>query len=202
MIQTSGALQIIDLRKKVKSSDIKLIESSRGAEAGYRMLSARRSCRSAARSRQSKSHTPAARRSSSDIQDAEGWETPSRPDRSHPGSDRVPHESRHPGAQPQEGDRPEQGVRAQARSADLVRIPHPGRPGAHRPCGARPALQRQGRHHDDDHRGDPDRKLIKRAQAGNFQQLGFRNHPGGDPDTQYVWWHSGRRSNFGRINDP
>lgn len=44
--------------------------------------------------------------------------------------------------------------------------------------------------------------LIGRAIGGQFQQLGFRNHPGGDPDTQYVWWHSGSAVNFGRISDP
>jgi peptide/nickel transport system substrate-binding protein len=44
--------------------------------------------------------------------------------------------------------------------------------------------------------------LINQAIAGQFQVVGWRNHPGGDPDTQYVWWHSGSPVNFGRINDP
>jgi peptide/nickel transport system substrate-binding protein len=44
--------------------------------------------------------------------------------------------------------------------------------------------------------------LISRAISGDFQQAGFRNHPGGDPDTQYVWWHSESIVNFGRIDDP
>jgi peptide/nickel transport system substrate-binding protein len=44
--------------------------------------------------------------------------------------------------------------------------------------------------------------LINEAVAGSFQGMAFRNHPGGDPDTQYVWWHSGSPVNFGRINDP
>ena len=44
--------------------------------------------------------------------------------------------------------------------------------------------------------------LINDVLAGNFQGAGFRNHPGGDPDTQYVWWHSESPVNFGRINDP
>jgi peptide/nickel transport system substrate-binding protein len=44
--------------------------------------------------------------------------------------------------------------------------------------------------------------LINEALAGNFQGMGFRNHPGGDPDTQGVWWKSGSALNFGRINDP
>ncbi len=44
--------------------------------------------------------------------------------------------------------------------------------------------------------------LINDALAGNFQAMSFRNHPGGDPDTQYVWWHSGSPVNFGRIKDP
>jgi peptide/nickel transport system substrate-binding protein len=44
--------------------------------------------------------------------------------------------------------------------------------------------------------------LINEALAGNFTGAGFRNHAGGDPDTQYQWWHSGSPVNFGRINDP
>ena len=43
--------------------------------------------------------------------------------------------------------------------------------------------------------------LINQAIAGQFQAVGWRNHPGGDPDTQYVWWHSGSPVNFGRIKD-
>jgi peptide/nickel transport system substrate-binding protein len=45
-------------------------------------------------------------------------------------------------------------------------------------------------------------ELIDEVLDGNFQGAGFRNHPGGDPDTNYVWWHSGLPTNFGRINDP
>jgi peptide/nickel transport system substrate-binding protein len=44
--------------------------------------------------------------------------------------------------------------------------------------------------------------MIANALAGRFQLEAWRNHPGGDPDGQYVWWHSGSPVNFGRINDP
>jgi peptide/nickel transport system substrate-binding protein len=44
--------------------------------------------------------------------------------------------------------------------------------------------------------------LINRALAGDFQGMGFRNHPGGDPDAQGVWWRTGSPINFGRIKDP
>jgi peptide/nickel transport system substrate-binding protein len=44
--------------------------------------------------------------------------------------------------------------------------------------------------------------LINEVLAGGFQSAGFLNHDGGDPDTQYAWWHSGSPVNFGRINDP
>jgi len=44
--------------------------------------------------------------------------------------------------------------------------------------------------------------LITNALAGDYQAMSFRNHPGGDPDLQYVWWKSGAPTNFGRINDP
>jgi peptide/nickel transport system substrate-binding protein len=43
---------------------------------------------------------------------------------------------------------------------------------------------------------------INLALSGDFQLQAFRNQPGGDPDTQYVWWHSGSPVNFSRINDP
>jgi peptide/nickel transport system substrate-binding protein len=44
--------------------------------------------------------------------------------------------------------------------------------------------------------------FINEALAGRFQSAGWLNFPGGDPDTQYAWWHSGSPVNFGRINDP
>jgi peptide/nickel transport system substrate-binding protein len=44
--------------------------------------------------------------------------------------------------------------------------------------------------------------LINTAIAGDYQLMQFRNHPGGDPDTQWIWWHSGLPTNLGRIADP
>jgi peptide/nickel transport system substrate-binding protein len=38
--------------------------------------------------------------------------------------------------------------------------------------------------------------------GGSFNQATFRNQPQDDPDTQYVWWHSGSPVNFSRIKDP
>jgi peptide/nickel transport system substrate-binding protein len=43
---------------------------------------------------------------------------------------------------------------------------------------------------------------INKALAGDFQAVGWRNHPGADPDTQYNWWYEGSPVNFGRIADP
>ncbi len=43
---------------------------------------------------------------------------------------------------------------------------------------------------------------INKALAGDFQAVGWRNHPGADPDTQYNWWAEGSPVNFGRISDP
>jgi peptide/nickel transport system substrate-binding protein len=45
-------------------------------------------------------------------------------------------------------------------------------------------------------------RVIDEMLAGTFQSVGSRGFPGGDGDTQYVWWHSGSPVNFGRINDP
>ena len=44
--------------------------------------------------------------------------------------------------------------------------------------------------------------LIARALGGDFNLATFRNQPQDDPDTQYVWWHSGSPVNFSRIKDP
>ena len=44
--------------------------------------------------------------------------------------------------------------------------------------------------------------LISTSIAGDYQAMGFRNHPGGDPDTQYNWWFGGSPLNFSNIDDP
>ena len=43
---------------------------------------------------------------------------------------------------------------------------------------------------------------IDSALSGDFEALGWRNHPGGDPDLQYNWWKSGSPVNFGKFEDP
>jgi peptide/nickel transport system substrate-binding protein len=45
-------------------------------------------------------------------------------------------------------------------------------------------------------------QLINDAIGGNFELNGWRNFPGGDPDTQYNWWKTGSPVNFGRFSDP
>jgi peptide/nickel transport system substrate-binding protein len=43
---------------------------------------------------------------------------------------------------------------------------------------------------------------IDTAIQGDFESIGWRNHPGGDPDLQYNWWKSGSPVNFGKFSDP
>jgi peptide/nickel transport system substrate-binding protein len=43
---------------------------------------------------------------------------------------------------------------------------------------------------------------IDRAISGDYKAIGWRNHPGGDPDGQYVWWQGGSPVNFGNFDDP
>jgi peptide/nickel transport system substrate-binding protein len=53
-------------------------------------------------------------------------------------------------------------------------------------------------------------QLINNAIGGSFQAVTWRNHPGADPDTQYVWWYNNKGPNntftnpinFGRFVDP
>jgi peptide/nickel transport system substrate-binding protein len=44
--------------------------------------------------------------------------------------------------------------------------------------------------------------LINLALSGNFQQATWENHPQGDPDGLYVWFHSKSPVNFSGISDP
>jgi peptide/nickel transport system substrate-binding protein len=44
--------------------------------------------------------------------------------------------------------------------------------------------------------------LINTALGGNFSLLLWRNHPGDDPDGQYVWWTETSPINFGKFKDP
>ena len=49
---------------------------------------------------------------------------------------------------------------------------------------------------------DDQTAFINQAVAGNFSILLWRQHPGDDPDGQYVWWNTGSLVNFGKIADP
>ncbi len=44
--------------------------------------------------------------------------------------------------------------------------------------------------------------LINTALGNDWQALSWRNHPGGNPDNQYVWWYTGSPVNFGKFSDP
>ncbi|MGI9577036.1 MAG: ABC transporter substrate-binding protein [Microthrixaceae bacterium] len=43
---------------------------------------------------------------------------------------------------------------------------------------------------------------ISTAIGNDWQSQYWRNHPGGDPDDQYVWWNSESPVNFGKFADP
>jgi peptide/nickel transport system substrate-binding protein len=46
--------------------------------------------------------------------------------------------------------------------------------------------------------------LIDKAVAGDFSAITWRNYPGFDPDTLYVWWYGASKNpiNFSRFDDP
>ena len=44
--------------------------------------------------------------------------------------------------------------------------------------------------------------LISTAIGGDYDTISWRNHPGGDPDSQYIWWYGGSPLNFGGFDDP
>jgi peptide/nickel transport system substrate-binding protein len=49
---------------------------------------------------------------------------------------------------------------------------------------------------------DDQTAFILAAVSGNFSVLLWRQHPGDDPDAQYIWWNTGSTLNFGKFNDP
>jgi peptide/nickel transport system substrate-binding protein len=49
---------------------------------------------------------------------------------------------------------------------------------------------------------DDQTNFITAAISGNFSIMLWRQHPGDDPDGQYVWWNTGSLVNFGKIADP
>ena len=44
--------------------------------------------------------------------------------------------------------------------------------------------------------------LIDTALGNDWQAIDWRNHPGGNPDGQYVWWKAGSPVNFNKFDDP
>ncbi len=44
--------------------------------------------------------------------------------------------------------------------------------------------------------------LISQAIGGNVDAFGWRNYPGQDPDTLYVWFYGGSIVNFNHLDDP
>jgi peptide/nickel transport system substrate-binding protein len=44
--------------------------------------------------------------------------------------------------------------------------------------------------------------IINQAIGGEVDAFGWRNYPGQDPDTMYVWFYGGSVVNFNHVNDP
>ncbi|MCB1271679.1 MAG: hypothetical protein KDB31_09670, partial [Microthrixaceae bacterium] len=44
--------------------------------------------------------------------------------------------------------------------------------------------------------------LINMALGPDWDTIATRNFPGGYPDSNYSWWHTGSPINFGRVADP
>jgi peptide/nickel transport system substrate-binding protein len=44
--------------------------------------------------------------------------------------------------------------------------------------------------------------LINQAIGGSTDAFGWRNYPGQDPDTLYVWFYGGSVVNFNHLDDP
>jgi peptide/nickel transport system substrate-binding protein len=44
--------------------------------------------------------------------------------------------------------------------------------------------------------------LIDTALGNDWNAVAWRNHPGGNPDEQYIWWKGGSPVNFNKFKDP
>lgn len=196
--QHGGALQIIDLSKKAKNGEVSLVESDRGAEVGYGMLNVSKPPFDDIIARQAVAYAGDARELN-DIRNKGLFRLASGP--FPPDSPAYLKSTGLPGHNLKK-------ARALAREYEQKH----GQPIAYEYLtGTDPELlalaqlvkEQEGKAGIEITIHQVDQAtLISLAIAGRFQQLAWRNHPGGDPDTQYVWWHSGSPVNFGRINDP
>ena len=77
----------------------------------------------------------------------------------------------------------------------------------HQPLGgerhvADPGPDEEGRHRDGRSSPIEQAQQINTALGDDWQAQLWRNHPGGDPDTQYIWWYGGSPVNFNKFDDP
>jgi peptide/nickel transport system substrate-binding protein len=198
MIQTSGALQILDLEKQDKSGDVNLLTSDRGAEVAYGLLNVSKPPFDDILARKAVAYAGDARELN-DIRNKGLFTLASGPFA--PGSPVYVKDT----GLPKHNLKKAKQLAAQyeAKHGEPIKYEYLTVTDPEALALGELSAQQQARAGIEvTVRQVAQAQLISLAIGGQFQQLGFRGHPGGDPDTQYVWWHSGSLVNFGRINDP
>jgi peptide/nickel transport system substrate-binding protein len=198
MIQTSGALQIIDLEKRSKSGDVNLLTSDRGAEVAYGLLNVSKPPFDDIIARKAVAYAGDANELN-DIRNKGLFTIATGPFA--PGSPAYIKDNglyRHNLKKAKKLAAQYEAKHGEPIKYEYLTVTDPEALA----LGELSAQQQSRAGIDVTIQQVSQATLISRAIGGQFQQAGFRNHPGGDPDSQYVWWHSGSPVNFGRINDP
>jgi peptide/nickel transport system substrate-binding protein len=211
VIHTSGALQIVEIRKDAEAGKVNNVESDKFGELGYAMLNASKAPFDSQTARSAMAYgvdrdTYNKLRNEGILTNAQGPFAP--------GNVGYLEDAGYPGYDPQRA----RSLVAQYKTEtgkDLeFTITHSGDPETTKTAelvqqmaqavGAKVSLKAIG----------DQSTLINEAIGGNFQAILWRNHPGADPDTQYVWWYNEKTENadgtvgfsnpvnFGRFADP
>jgi peptide/nickel transport system substrate-binding protein len=197
MIQTASPLQIADLQDEAKAGDIKVFVSDKGAQTAYQMLNVSKAPFDDIIARQALAYAGDANEVN-DIRN-KGLNTiatgPFPPDNAaHTDKQLRIHNLKKAKALAKEYEQ----KHGQPISYEYLALPDPEQIATAQLV--KEQAEKAGIHVSI--RTLDQSALINEVLAGGFQSAGFQNHDGADPDTQYVWWHSGSPVNFGRINDP
>jgi peptide/nickel transport system substrate-binding protein len=205
-IHTSGALQIVDIREEVDAGRLRSVESDQFGEVGYAMLNATKAPFDNILARQAMAYavdrdTYNELRNDGILTNAQGPFAP--------GNIGYLEDAGYPEYDPEMAQSLVQQYEDETGEDFAFTITHSGDPETTKTAelvqqmaeavGARVSLK-----------PIPDQStLINTALGKDFQAILWRNHPGGHPDLQFVWWHCNTDPpepcdnlvNFGGFND-
>ncbi|GIU87547.1 MAG: ABC transporter substrate-binding protein [Acidimicrobiia bacterium] len=207
MMHTSGALQIVELRKDVEAGTLDAIESDAFAEVGYTMLNATKAPFDSRTARQAVAYA-IDRDLVNELRNEGILTSASGPFAE--GVDGYLEDTGYPSYDKEKAEELVAQYRDETGQELEFTLTHSGDPETTKTAELLKQLAEDVGMRVNLASVADQSTLINEAIARNFQAVLWRNHPGADPDTQYVWWHCNTTPpepcdnlvNFGGFNDP